>query len=52
MVQVLFKKLIVTQIVKKYPAFFWNPKVHSQKPSTVPYPEIAEANSPRRSLSP
>jgi hypothetical protein len=26
--RVLFEKLIVTQLVKKYPAFLWNPKVH------------------------
>jgi hypothetical protein len=26
--RILFEKLIVTQLVKKYPAFLWNPKVH------------------------
>jgi hypothetical protein len=28
MVQDVIEKLIVTQLVKKYPAFLWNPKVH------------------------
>jgi hypothetical protein len=26
--RILFEKLTVTQLVKKYPAFLWNPKVH------------------------
>jgi hypothetical protein len=26
--RILFQKLIATQLVKKYPAFLWNPKVH------------------------
>jgi hypothetical protein len=26
--KILFEKLIVTQLVKKYPAFLQNPKVH------------------------
>jgi hypothetical protein len=26
--RILFEKLIVTQLVKKYPAFLWSPKVH------------------------
>jgi hypothetical protein len=51
----LFEKLIVTQIVKKYPAFFMEPEGSlpcSQKPATGPYPEPAESSSPHRSLSP
>jgi len=26
--RILFEKLTVTQLVKKYPALFWNPKIH------------------------
>jgi hypothetical protein len=40
----LFEKLIVTQLVKKYPVFFMEPEGSlpcSQKPATGPYPEPA-----------
>jgi hypothetical protein len=52
---IFFEKLIVIQLVKKYSAFFMEPKVSlpcSQKPATGPYPESAESSSPHRSLSP
>jgi hypothetical protein len=48
-----YNKLIVTQLIKKYPAFFTEPKVSSlcsQKPTTGPYPEPAESSSPHQSL--
>jgi hypothetical protein len=51
----LFEKLIVTQLVKKYPVFFMEPEGSlpcSQKPDIGPYPEPAESSSPHRSLSP
>jgi hypothetical protein len=47
--RILFEKLIVTQLIKKYPAFFMEPKVSllcSQKPATGPYPEPAESSLP------
>jgi hypothetical protein len=53
--RILFEKLIVTQHIKKYPAFFMESEVSSpclQKPVTGPYPETAESSSPHRSLSP
>jgi hypothetical protein len=53
--RILCEKLIVTQLVKKYPAFFMEPEGSppcSQKPATGPYPEPAESSSPHRSLSP
>jgi hypothetical protein len=51
----LFEKLIVTQPVKKYHAFFMEPEGSlpcSQKLAIGPYPEPAESGSPHRSLSP
>jgi hypothetical protein len=53
--RILFENLIVTQPVKKYPAFFMEPEgslPFSQKPTIGPYPEPAESSSPHRSLSP
>jgi hypothetical protein len=47
--RILFEKLMVTQLVKKYPAFFME---CSQKPATGLYPEPAESSSPHRSQSP
>jgi hypothetical protein len=50
-----FEKLIVTQLIKKYPAFFTEPDASSpcsQKPVTAPYPDPTESDSPHRSLSP
>jgi hypothetical protein len=55
MVQDIIWKVIVTQLVKKYPASFMEPESSlpcSQKPTTGPYPEPAESSSPHRSLSP
>jgi len=46
---------IVTQLVKKYPAFFMEPEglsLCSHKPSTRHYPEPAESSSTHWSLSP
>jgi hypothetical protein len=46
----LFEKLMmVTQLVKKYPVFFMEPKGSSpcsQKPATASYPELSESSSP------
>jgi len=50
----LFEKLIVTQLVKKYP-FFMEPEgslPFSQKPAIGPCPGPAESRSPHGSLCP
>jgi hypothetical protein len=52
--RIVFEKLIVTQLIKKYPAFFIEPEgilLCSQKPATILYPEPAESSSPHRFLS-
>jgi len=49
--RILFEKLIVTEDIKKYPAFFMEPEGSlpcSQKPATGLYPEPAESSSPHR----
>jgi hypothetical protein len=53
--RIFLEKLIVIQLVKKYPAFFMEPDGSlscSQKPATGPYLKPAESSSPHRSLSP
>jgi hypothetical protein len=53
--RILFEKLIITRLIKKYLAFFTEPEGSSpcsQKPATGPYPELTESSSPRQSLSP
>jgi hypothetical protein len=55
MVQDVFQKLIVTQLLKQYPTFFMEPEGSlpcSQKPATGPYPDPAKSSSPHRPLSP
>jgi len=45
MVQNVIEKRIVTQLIRKYPSFFMEPKGSSpcsQKPAIGPYPEPAE----------
>jgi hypothetical protein len=47
--RILFEKLIVIQLVKKYAAFFMEPEgslPYSQKPATGPCPELTESSSP------
>jgi hypothetical protein len=47
MVRIFFEKLIVSQLVKKYPAFFMEPEgslPFSQKPAIGPYSEPTESS--------
>jgi len=53
--RMLFEKLIVTQLVKKYPALFMEPEGSSpcsQETATGSYSEPAVPSSPHRFLSP
>jgi hypothetical protein len=52
---ILFEKLTVTQLAKKYPAFFMEPEgllPCSQKPTTGPHPQPADSISSHGFLSP
>jgi hypothetical protein len=50
--RVLCKRVIVPEVVKKFPAFYWNPKVHCRVHGSPPLEPVERYGNPVHTAKP